>query len=424
MKKITLRLLCLCFALLQCFCLFACNGQTTDPTTVPTVATNPATTEATAEATTPATTEATVPATTEGVEVVNYNVLQSDNAIKNIIIIIGDGMGLKHIDAGMYYDGITYNFTNWDMVRVNTYPLLDASGALDDSPTDSAASATAMATGVLTPNGRLGKDIANNDLPTIMDLALSMGKATGIVTTDALTGATPGAFSAHASYRDNANEILPSQMTSGVNLLCGFTEDKYTLAADQWRAAGYTYTEDFSAVASTYSSEYVMWQLDTYGIDATVPLQDVTPKALEYLSQDPDGFVLMLEQAHPDKYSHNNNFEGVYKSVSDLNKTVEVVMEWVGDRTDTMVLIVADHECGGLQVSEKEDKYENQITFGDVTISYQFNSSNHTGANVALYVYGVKADFTQSSLYSKKALKNTGVYYLMEEALLQAQGTK
>ena len=415
MKKISLRLLCLALVAALCFGLIACNEQPADPTTV-------ATTPATTEATVAPTTEATVPATTEPVEVINYNVLESTNPIKNIIIIIGDGMGMNHIDAGMYSDGITYNFTNWDMVRINTYPLLDASGALSEDPTDSAASATAMATGVLTPNGRLGKDINNQELPTIMDLASSLGKATGIVTTDTLSGATPGAFSGHASYRDNVNEIIPSQMTSGVNLLCGFKQDTYTLIADQWRDAGYAYTEDFAGVDATFSSEYAMWQLDTYGVDATVPLQDVTPKALEYLSQDPGGFVLMLEQAHPDKYSHGNDFESVYKSVSDLNKTVEVVMEWIGDRTDTLVLVTADHECGGLKTSEKPDKYANQLTFGDVTISYEFTSTNHTGVNVALYVYGVKADFTKSSLYSKKVLKNTGIYKLMEEALLQAQG--
>ena len=418
MKKISMRLLCLCLAMTLCFGLFACGEQAADPTTVPTTQ---ATTPATTEATTPATTEATVPATTEGATEPNYNVLTSTNPIKNIIIIIGDGMGLQHIDAGMHYDGTTYPFTEWPMVRVNTYPLLDASGALSEDPTDSAASATAMATGVLTPNGRLGKDINNQDLPTIMDLALSLGKATGIVTTDTLSGATPGAFSGHASYRDNLNEIIPSQKTSGVNLLCGFAQDNYTLIADEFKQNGYAYTEDFNGVEATYSSEKAMWQLDTYGVEATVPLQMVTPKALEYLSQDPDGFVLMIEQAHPDKYSHGNEFENVAKSVSDLNKTVEVVMEWIGDRTDTMVLIVADHECGGLQVSEKETKYSNQYTIGDKTISYEFRSTNHTGVNVALYVYGVTADFTKSDLYAKKAIKNTGVYKLMEEALLQAQ---
>ena len=415
MKKSALRMLSLLLAMVLCFGLFACGEQPADPTTVPTQATTAATTEPT----TPPTTEAP----TEGTEPINYNVIQSSNPIKNVILIIGDGMGLKHLDAGMFYDGKTYEFTNWPMVRINTYPLADANGTISDEPTDSAASGTAMATGVLTANGRLGNDFANNQLPTIMDVANEMGKATGVVVTDALHGATPGAFSGHASYRDNVNEIIPSQLTSGVNLLCGFAESKYTLIADQIRSSGYAYCEDFNSLESTFSSEYALWQLDMYGVDATTPLEVVTPKALDYLSQDPDGFVLMIEQAHIDKYCHDSQlpvetkFENVCKSVSSLNKTVELVMEWVGDRTDTLVLVTADHETGGLQVSEKPGKYENDYTIGDTTISYEFRGTNHTGMNVALYVYGVEADFTLSSLYSKKALKNTGIYYLMEEAL-------
>lgn len=417
MKKISMRLLCLCLAAALCFGLVACGEQAADPTTE-------GTTLGTTEATTPATTEATTTATTEPAVVENYNVLESTNPIKNIILIIGDGMGLNHIESGMYYDGKTYEFTNWPMVRVNTYPLADADGTLSEDPTDSAASGTAMATGVLTANGRLGNDFANNELTTIMDLAKSMGKATGVVVTDALSGATPGAFTAHASYRDNLNEIIPSQMTSGVNLLCAFADSSYTLIADQFKDHGYAYAESLGAVDSTFSSEYALWQLNMYGVDATEPLEVVTPKALEYLSQDPDGFVVMIEQAHIDKYCHSsdaNKFENVCKSVSSLNKTVEAVMEWVGDRTDTLVLVTADHETGGLQISEKAGKFDNEYVFGDTTVYYTFRGTNHTGSNVALYVYGVTADFTKSSLYKKKALKNTGIYYLMEEALLQTQ---
>ena len=276
MKKISIRLLSLCLCAALCFCLFACDGNNADPTTGSTEGT----TQATTEATTPSTTEATTPATTEPAEL-NYDVITSSNQIKNVILIIGDGMGLNHIDVGMRYDGITYNFTNWPMVRINTYPLADADGTLSDEPTDSAASGTAMATGSLTANGRVGNDFNNNELSTILDLANSMGKATGVVTTDTLSGATPSAFSAHASYRENVNEIIPSQQTSGVNLLCGFAQDNYTLIADQFKEHGYAFAGDAASVKATYSSEFALWQLDTYGVDATVPLPDATAMALE-----------------------------------------------------------------------------------------------------------------------------------------------
>jgi alkaline phosphatase len=100
-------------------------------------------------------------------------------------------------------------------------------------------------------------------------------------------------------------------------------------------------------------------------------------------------------------------------------------MEWVGDRTDTLVLVTADHETGGLQLSKNAGKFEDEYVVGDNTLYYAFRGTNHTGTNVALYVYGVTADFTKSDLYfksgSQKALKNIGIYYLMEEALLAGQ---
>ena len=426
MKKISLRIMCLCLAAALCFGLIACGNQAADPTTEGTTLSTTQTTtstQTTTEATTEATTQATTAATVDDGEP-NYNVLTSTNPIKNIIIIIGDGMGLKHLDVGMLYDDKEYEFTKWPMVRVNTYPLVDASGEISSEPTDSAASGTAMATGKLTVNGRIGQDAEGNNLDTIMDLANSMGKATGVVTTDALHGATPSAFSAHASYRDNKNEIIPTQLTSGVNLLCSFAQNDYTLISYEIKQKGYAFCENFANVDSTFSSEYALWQLDMYGTDATNPLEMVTPKALEYLSQDPDGFVLMLEQAHVDKYSHANDFDSVCKAVSSLNKTVEAVMEWVGDRTDTLVLITADHETGGLQINNNPEKYANSKAFASKEISYEFRSTNHTGSNVALYVYGVTADFTRSDLYKKKVLKNIGIYYLMEEALTAGQGTK
>jgi alkaline phosphatase len=144
--------------------------------------------------------------------------------------------------------------------------------------------------------------------------------------------------------------------------------------------------------------------------------------ALNYLNQDNDGFVLIIEQAHIDKYCHHISFPDICQAVSSLNKTVEAVMNWLGDRTDTAVIVTADHETGGLQISSEAGKYENTVELNGNTISYELRTTNHTTVNVAMYVYGVTADFTSSDLYKKKALKNTGIYYLMEEILVAGQG--
>ncbi len=412
-----IRLLCLALAL--SLCQAACAQQAIGPTTE---GTTQAATEVTTAATTEATTAATTEATTEATEEANYNVLESTEPIQNIILIIGDGMGLQHINAGQLYDGKTYDFTTWPMVRVNTQAL-DETGELSTKFPDSVAASTAMATGVLTANEFVGRAIDGTDLQTILDVAGAMGKATGIVTTDTLFGGTPAGYAAHASSRNDRMDILETQLTSGVNLLCGASHESCTAMADQIRENGYAYSDDFLNL--NFEADKAYWQLSLGGNDALNPLQDIAIEALNYLRQDPDGFVLVIEQAHIDKYCHHQQFQDVCIAVSDLNKTVEAVMNWLGDRTDTAVLVTADHETGGLQVSEEVGKYKETLTAAasgaSQDISYEFRTPNHTTANVSLYTYGFAADFTKSDLYKKKALKNTGIYYLMAELLTTGQ---
>ena len=399
MKKISIRLMCLCLTL----CLLGCGTQVAEPTTTEGATLAPATA---------ATTEETTGAT----ESANYSVLTSKEPIRNIILIIGDGMGQKHIEAGQLYDGKTYDFTTWPTVKVNTQAL-DENGELSAEYPDSTAASTAMATGVLTMNNLVGRDMDGNDLQTILDVAGAMGKATGIVTTDTLFGGTPAGYAGHANSRNDRMVILESQLTSGVNLLCGAAQESVNALLGQIPENGYAYCDNYDALSSTFHSDKVYWQLDVGGNDAALSLAEISLDALNYLSQDTDGFVLVIEQAHIDKYCHHGNFQDICMAVSSLNQTVEAVMNWLGDRTDTAVLVTADHETSSLQVSEDPDKYESKEVFGGKTISYEIRTVNHSIANVPLYVYGVTADFTKSDLYAKKALKNTGIYYFMEEIL-------
>ena len=241
------------------------------------------------------------------------------NEIKNIIIIIGDGMGSEHIEAGELYTGKSFRFKKWSSVKVDTNSL-----SIVSKPTvltDSAAAGTALATGTLTVNSRIGKDKDGNDLTTILDKAKSLNKSTGVVTTDSLTGATPAAFSAHAMTRDLSNEIVYSQLESGVDLLCGSTDLACASKKSSIKSAGYTYCDNFKNIDSVMSADKTYWQFNLGGTSATVELCDVSIKALNYLDQDEDGFVLMIEQAHIDKYSHSNDFNGAVKSVKSLNDT-------------------------------------------------------------------------------------------------------
>ena len=138
--------------------------------------------------------------------------------IKNVVIIIGDGMGFEHIESGEMYESAKYMFPNWTQTAVNT----DSTDGNNLVLTDSAAGGTAIATGVLTKNGYVGKNPNGEDLETVLDLAKSLNKSTAVITTDKLYGATPASFSAHSLSRDYTTEIVESQIrTSNVDILCG-----------------------------------------------------------------------------------------------------------------------------------------------------------------------------------------------------------
>jgi alkaline phosphatase len=342
-----------------------------------------------------------------------------------VIYIIGDGMGLDHVAAGQMMNQKHYGFTDWQFTTANT----DSVGSDGYGPvtTDSAASGTALATGTLTVNGYIGKDHTGADVTTILDYAKGLGKATGVLTTDTLTGATPSAFSAHNISRNNAAEIAASQLDSGVDLLGGHTANETANKAAA-EAHGYAYCDDFSKIDGVMTSEKTYWQLDLGGTGAEVSLADATKKALAFLERDEDGFALMIEQAHVDKYAHSNDIRGAAESVDSLNDTVEAILAWLGDRTDTMIVITSDHETGGLSVSY-EKRYSKSVNSfvtdasgNRVRVYYHFASTGHTNAKVGVFVYGVEVDFKKLSYYGvENTIKNIDIYDMLVDVLTPEQ---
>ncbi len=331
--------------------------------------------------------------------------------IKNLIIIIGDGMGPEHIEAGQLIENKTYDFTKWNSSLCNTNSL--------SVLTDSAAAATALATGTLTKNKYVGKDSKGNDLETILDLAQENNKSVGIVTTDYLYGATPAGFSAHSGDRENSEEITLSQIDSGVDFLCGLRSDSfyedYITTIEKFNIH---YATSLSDEASILASDRVFLPIDIEnGASGAVELNDAASMAIEYLERDTDGFVLMIEQAHIDKHSHNNKIEKMLECMKSLNETVETVMEWVGDRDDTAVIVTADHETGGLSVSKTAD-YPKSYPQDNPILYYEWKHGNHTQTMVNIFVYGVDLNFAYISQYkTADKIKNTDVFVLMKEIL-------
>lgn len=344
--------------------------------------------------------------------------------IKNVIFIIGDGMGEEQLDAGELAYGKNFSFRDSMNLVFSDTNSLDTDTDEATETTDSAAGATALSTGVLTYNKRVAMDSKFNEFTTILDIAKSVGKSTAVVTTDYLSGATPSGFSAHTLNRNLEREIIRSQITSGVDLLIGQYDATYDEYESQIKEK-YNYVKTFdkdSILASKEGDSLCLFNIEKAAADS-IELKDATDLAVDYLKDDSDGFVLVIEQAHIDKKCHDNDLASAAKAANSLNDTVEYVLNFASQRNDTAVIITADHETGGLQVSEDSSEYKNVFTNDDGTeFSYQFSTTNHTKTLVPCYYTGFCAKPELFSTFSSsEKLKNNEIFFIVKDLILHSK---
>lgn len=266
---------------------------------------------------------------------------------KNFILLIGDGMGVHQTqlfdymgDFASYNDGDDYS-DGEDFFYGYMLPYLGyARTSSYTGVTDSAAAGTALATGFKTYNRYIGMDKNGNDLKSLTELAGELGKATAVMSSEVSTGATPSTFSAHEPDRGNSSEIRSDQAALtekyGTIIKCGF--DYYT---------------------SNYMKSSVEKRIND---------------TLKAVDADEDGFFLMYEEAYIDKHCDDNDFEMTFKALVRFNQAIARFMEYAFYNPDTVVIITADHETGGLYVTD-----ENELAF---------TTTDHTAANVPVFAYG------------------------------------
>ena len=295
-----------------------------------------------------------------------------DGAIKNVILMIGDGFGPNHLINAKKYFGIDkFAFEDDYVCDVTTY-------SANDAVTDSAAAASALATGQKFNNGEVGYHNFQ-DVKNIMEYAQEHNMKTGVITSDTLHGATPAGFSAHTKNRGDEyyNEMFDDQVKSGIDLLVGAYANDY----DDWlymAQNGYQHQiNKINAVKNLQSEEkcFAMFT-DLKPSKNYVDFPELIKDSLNFLDNE-NGFCCMIENANIDKYSHNNDFENTMQEVLYFAQMIEAVYEFVAGRDDTVVLITADHETGGLQVGQTKDELNSSLfTSGGV----------HTATDVHLWI--------------------------------------
>ncbi|MCC9137569.1 alkaline phosphatase [Pontibacter silvestris] len=312
-----------------------------------------------------------------------YKIDSKTERVKNVIFLIGDGMGLSQV-----YATYTANRGQLNLFQMRNIGL-SVTNSADAYGTDSAAGATAMATGEKTNNRAVGVNSAGEPLQSLVAYASEAGKKTAVIAACDLTDATPAAFYAHQQERLSSTAIAQDMLSSPVDIVVGAgrkhfearINDNSILEALQ--AKGYVVADELPAtlpetskLAVLVADSAVRPVLDGRGDYLLAAFSKVTGA----ISDNDKGFFLMLEGSQIDHGGHANNFPQVVTENADFDKVVGEALRFADQDGETLVIVTADHETGGLTLLD-----------GNISEGYvigEFSTDDHTGIPVPVYAYG------------------------------------
>lgn len=308
--------------------------------------------------------------------------------VKNVILMIGDGMSLMHV------------YTAWAANRGKLWlenaqaTGLSKTWAVKKLVTDSGSGGTSLATGVKTVYHAVGVDPEGKPLTSLVDVAKELGKDAGMAVTCRLWDATPCDFCCHNIDRDKEEELVGDYPTSGVDFVFGGGAQKFTNRKDgrdifkELQKKGYHVSrtlDDFFAYDKNSRIFAVPYDKDT-------PLPDergdllarASMKGISLMNQNRNGFFMMIEGSQLDDYGHFNQLDLLMKETLDFDKTIGEVMKWAAKDGETLVVVTADHETGGLTLVNG-NKDEGRV-------ECCFSTKDHSGAMVPVYAFGPGAE--------------------------------
>lgn len=315
--------------------------------------------------------------TAQGSYTPDFKIDGSKAKVKNVILLIGDGMGLGAVASALYANGGELTIMNLQTIGFSR------TQSASDFTTDSAASGTAYATGHKTKNGYVGVGPDGNRLTNIPEAIAPYGYVSGVVSTDGLAGATPAAFFAHQNARGASEAIWGDIPASKLTFFSAGSKkdwEKLPLQIRENILAQYSmiFTPDEPQVIA--DSKKLGFLPENVGNGRGDYLPATTQMAIDYLSaRSKKGFFLMVEGAHIDHEAHSNK-PTLTQEALDFDKAVEVALKFAEKDGHTLVIITADHETGGV-VIRKADYEENSVQMA-------FTTRGHSPMPVPLFAYG------------------------------------
>lgn len=325
--------------------------------------------------------------------------------VKNIILLIGDGNGLAQIAAGLFANGGTLNLSQLkNMGFIKTQ-------AADDFTTDSAAGATAFATGKKVNNRALGVSPDGSILPNLPEILEEYRFSSGIITTDQLTGATPAAFFAHHPERDDSEQIAAFLPKSKLDLFIGGGRRSFESQLPNLKSSGYELLAQLDQVATSKSGRVGFFSAE--GSNSTMEegrgdfLSQSALGAVAFLNNKNQPFFLMIESAMIDSGGHSNSTSTIVTEMLDFDQAIGEMVRFADENPGTLVIITADHETGGVSIPQGNSQT------GEVELA--FHSDDHTGILVPVFAYGAHSDefrgFYENSVLFEKVMDLVKKYH-------------
>ena len=324
--------------------------------------------------------------------------------VKNIILLIGDGMGLSQVSASQFYNKNASNFNRFPVIG------LTKTSSTSDLITDSAAAATAFASGIKTYNGALGVNTDTLAVKTIVEEISKIGISTGIISTSSIVHATPAAFYTHTKKRSMYEDIASQLVSSDIDFFAGgginyFNDrkDKRNLILELEKKGFSINTESLPKNTKPVLNKKQGYLLAPNGMPKMLDgrgefLTNATKLAIESLSSNEEGFFLMIEGAQIDWGGHDNDADYLISELIDFDNTIGVALDFAKLNGETLVIVTADHETGGFTLAQDNGDYNK--------IKPVFSTDGHSATMVPVFAKGPNAEdfggiYEDTAIYNK-----------------------
>ncbi|APZ47447.1 alkaline phosphatase [Polaribacter reichenbachii] len=346
----------------------------------------------------------------------NKSVQNTPKEPLNVIFMVGDGMGLSQISTAFYFGEDTPNFEQFQDIGFIKTP------STSHTITDSAAGATAFSTGQKTYKRAIGMSKDSLPIPTIIETLQKEGYTSGLVSLTPITHATPGAFYAHVKDRDLHEDIALDLVKSNIDFFAGGGLKYLKHRSDQKDLYAELITKNYK-LDSVELSKYDINKKNGYllaheGLPSKLEgrkrfFQDATQLALNYLTEKEKPFFLMLEGSYIDWGGHAMDAELLKQEVLDFDKTLGVVLKYIKKHPNTLLVVTADHETGGVSIGKSYvvDEATGERSEEVDNVSINFNNDQHSGTLIPVFAKG------KGSAHFRGIYENNEIYHKILKAI-------